>query len=71
MIEVALEAEVGERLGVAIMNAATTERRDPNGSRGYRNGVRVGRLKTSEGVIEYGVPQSDTSRAGSRRFGRR
>lgn len=30
---------------------------DAGAARGYRNGVRVGRLKSAEGVIEYGVPQ--------------
>jgi transposase-like protein len=51
MIEEALEAEVSERVGRGY---------DERGSRaadeavtgGYRNGVRVGRLKSAEGVIE-------------------
>ncbi len=56
MIEEALEAEVSERLGRGYYErgSQTTEDEVP---RGYRNGVRVGRLKTAEGAIEYGVPQ--------------
>ena len=55
MIEEALEAEVSERLarGYYERGSQTAEDEVP---RGYRNGVRLGRLKTAEGVIEYGVP---------------
>lgn len=53
MIEEALEAEVSERLGRGYYERSGAEER----AGGYRNGVRVGRLKSAEGVIEYSVPQ--------------
>jgi putative transposase len=50
MIEEALEAEVDEALGRG--------RYERNGAvEGYRNGNRIGRFKTAEGVIEYAAPQ--------------
>jgi len=56
MIEEALEAEVSDRLGRGYYERGSpvAEEAVP---RGYRNGVRVGRLTSAEGVIEYGVPQ--------------
>lgn len=57
MIEEALEAEVSERLGRGYYARGEHATEDADAPRGYRNGVRVGRLKTAEGVIEYGVPQ--------------
>lgn len=57
MIEEALEAEVSERLGRGYYERGGQATEDADAPRGYRNGVRVGRLKTAEGVIEYGVPQ--------------
>jgi hypothetical protein len=58
MIEEASEAEVSERLarGYYERGSQTAEDEVP---REYRNGVRLGRLKTAEGVIEYGVPSTD------------
>lgn len=56
MIEEALETEVSERLSRGYYERASVAE-DAGAVRGYRNGVRVGRLKTAEGVIEYGVPQ--------------
>ncbi len=56
MIEEALEAEVSERLGRGYY-ARGSQTAEDEAPRGYRNGVRVGRLKSAEGVIEYGVPQ--------------
>ena len=50
IIEEALEAEVDEHLG--------RSRYERGGeSAGYRNGVRTGRLRTAEGLVNYGVPQ--------------
>ena len=49
IIEEALEAEVGDVLGRGYY-----ERGEPAG---YRNGNRLGRLKTAEGIVEYAVPQ--------------
>jgi hypothetical protein len=49
IVEEALEAEVGEVLGRGYY-----ERGEPAG---YRNGNRLGRLKTAEGIVEYAVPQ--------------
>lgn len=54
LIEEALEAEVGERLGRGYYEHGRSENA---AVRGHRNGVRIGRLKSAEGVIEYGVPQ--------------
>lgn len=56
MIEEALEAEMSERLGRGYYERGSSPA-DEGVTRGYRNGVRVGRLKSAEGVIEYGVPQ--------------
>lgn len=56
MIEEALETEVSARLSRGYYERASAAE-DAGAARGYRNGVRVGRLKTAEGVIEYGVPQ--------------
>jgi transposase-like protein len=56
MIEEALEAEVSERLSRGYYERGPMAE-SPEAPRGYRNGVRVGRLKSAEGVIEYGVPQ--------------
>ena len=49
IIEAALEAEVMDVLGRGYY-----ERGEPAG---YRNGNRLGRLKTAEGIVEYAVPQ--------------
>ena len=49
IIEEALEAEVGDVLGRGYY-----ERGEPAGD---RNGNRLGRLKTAEGIVEYAVPQ--------------
>lgn len=54
MIEEALEAEVSERVGRGYYERGSSA---DEGARGHRNGVRIGRLKSAEGVIEYGVPQ--------------
>lgn len=52
MIEEALEAKVRDLLGREYYE------RDVDGAaRGYRNGYRQGRLKTSEGEIRYASPQ--------------
>lgn len=52
IVEEALEAEVSERLGRGYYEHG------PGGEAcGYRNGYRVGRLKSAEGVVQYGVPQ--------------
>ncbi|MCP9469503.1 MAG: IS256 family transposase [Nitrospira sp.] len=56
MIEEALEAAVSERLGRGYYERGSQTAAE-EAPRGYRNGVRVGRLKSAEGVIEYGVPQ--------------
>ncbi len=52
IIEEALEAEVVEELGRGYF-----ERGAAPGSRGHRNGYRLGKLDTAEGRIEYAVPQ--------------
>jgi putative transposase len=49
MIEEALEAEVNEQLGRGYYERGAAT--------GYRNGNRLGRLKSAEGAIEYTVPQ--------------
>jgi hypothetical protein len=49
IIEEALEAEVTDALGRDYY-----ERGEPVG---YRNGNRLGRLKTAEGIVDYAVPQ--------------
>lgn len=49
IIEEALEGEVGEALGRGYYERGERA--------GYRNGTRRGRLRTAEGMIEYGVPQ--------------
>ncbi len=51
IVEEALEAEVRDRLGRDYY-----ERRGA-GTSGYRNGYWTGRLKSSEGVVPYSVPQ--------------
>ena len=55
MIEQALEAEVGERLGRGYYEHGKPLGEE--GSRGHRNGVRLSQLKSAEGAIEYAVPQ--------------
>ena len=55
MIEEALEAEVGERLGRGYYERGDHGAENPNGSRGYRNGVRVGRLKADEEGKKDGI----------------
>ena len=55
MIEEALEAEVSERRSRGA-SARGPMAEAPGAPRGSRNGVRVGRLKSAEGVIAYGVP---------------
>ena len=49
IIEEALEAEVTDVLGREYYQRGE--------SAGYRNGNRLGRLKTAEGIVEYAVPQ--------------
>lgn len=49
IVEEALEAEVTDALGRDYY-----ERGEPVG---YRNGNRLGRLKTAEGIVEYAMPQ--------------
>lgn len=49
IVEEALEAEVTDVLGRGYY-----EHSEPAG---YRNGNRLGRLKTAEGIVEYAVPQ--------------
>jgi len=49
IVEEALEAKVEELLGRAYYERGQGE--------GYRNGYRRGRLKTSEGAVDYAVPQ--------------
>jgi transposase-like protein len=56
MIEETLEAEVTDRLSRGYYERGHAAE-DSGAPRGYRNGVRVGRLKSAEGMIEYGVPQ--------------
>jgi len=52
IVEEALEAKVRDLVGRDYY-----ARRD-EGAHGYRNGYRRGRLKTSEGEVEYAVPRS-------------
>jgi transposase-like protein len=55
IVEEALESEAADELGRGYYERGA-------GSRGYRNGYRLGRVKTAEGVVEFGVPQvSDTA----------
>ena len=55
IVEEALEAEAGQELGRGYYEHGA-------GDRGYRNGYRMGKMKTAEGVIEFAVPQvSDTT----------
>ena len=54
MIEQALEVEVSERLGRGYYEHGSGEAAPV---RAHRNGVRLGRLKSAEGMIEYAVPQ--------------
>lgn len=51
VVEEALEAAVRDLLGRGYYE------RQEGGAGGYRNGYRPGRLKTSEGEVEYQVPQ--------------
>ena len=51
LIEQALEAEVEEALGRGRYE------RLGEPARGYRNGVRPGRVKTAEGVVDFAAPQ--------------
>ena len=51
IIEEGLEAEVRDALDRGYYERGT----EPGG--GYRNGLRAGRLKTAEGVIDYAAPQ--------------
>lgn len=51
IVEEALEAEVSDALGRGYYQ------RGGEPGRGYRNGTRTARLKTAEGVVEYGAPQ--------------
>ena len=51
MVEEALEAELADALGRGHYERGGGE------GRGYRNGHRIGRLKSAEGEIEYSVPQ--------------
>ncbi len=51
MIEQALEGEVEEALG-----RGRYERTDEP-LRGYRNGTRMSRIKTAEGIVDFSVPQ--------------
>ena len=51
IIEEGLEAEVRDALGRDYYERGA----EPGG--GYRNGLRQGRLKTAEGLIEYAAPQ--------------
>jgi putative transposase len=51
IVEEALEAECRDALGRDYYE------RGAEAGRGYRNGVRAGRLKTAEGLIDYAAPQ--------------
>jgi putative transposase len=51
IVEEALEGEAGDAVGREYYAHGT----EPG--RGYRNGVRAGRLKTAEGLIDYLAPQ--------------
>ena len=50
IVEEALEAEAGEALGRGYYEHGAEKR-------GYRNGYRMGKVKSAEGVIEFAVPQ--------------
>jgi putative transposase len=55
IVEEALESEAADALGRGYYERGSS-------GRGYRNGYRLGRVKTAEGEIEFGVPQvSDTA----------
>ncbi|MDW8468280.1 MAG: IS256 family transposase [Burkholderiales bacterium] len=55
IVEEALEAEAAEALGRGYYERGVERR-------GYRNGYRLGRVKSAEGEIEFAVPQvSDTA----------
>lgn len=60
IVEEALEAKVEELLGRGYYERGGEES-------GHRNGYRRGRLKTSEGAVEYAVPQVRGTEAGSLR----
>lgn len=51
IVEEALEAESRDALGRAYYEHGAAP------GQGYRNGVRTGRLKTAEGLIDYAAPQ--------------
>jgi len=51
LIEQALEAEVEGALG------RKRYQRSSESAKGYRNGVRMGHVKTAEGVVDFAVPQ--------------
>ena len=51
IIEEGLEGEVRDALGREYYERGAAP------GHGYRNGVRTGRVKTAEGVVEYGAPQ--------------
>ncbi len=51
MIEQALETEVDEALGRGRYE------RNGEAARGYRNGTRMSRIKTAEGIVDFAVPQ--------------
>ena len=51
IVEEALEAECLDALGRDYYERGAED------GRGYRNGVRTGRLKTAEGLIDYAAPQ--------------
>ena len=51
IVEEALEGELRDALGRDYYE------RGAEPGRGYRNGTRIGRLKTAEGLVEFGVPQ--------------
>ncbi|MGH8727184.1 MAG: IS256 family transposase [Burkholderiales bacterium] len=54
IIEEALEAEVAQALGRGYYKHGEAS--------GYRNGYRLGKLKSAEGIVEYAAPQvSDTA----------
>jgi transposase-like protein len=70
MIAQALEVEVSERLRRGYYEHGWSSG-GPARMRAHRNGVRLGRLKSAEGMIEYAVPQVRGIEAGIRRFARR
>ena len=51
IVEEALEAESRDALGREYYEHGAAP------GQGYRNGVRTGRLKTAEGLIDYAAPQ--------------